>query len=98
MVGFVSVTTKHPMKTPNAPEASKTNTRLAPRATTLLLALGIHLGFTANATAAPGDLDVSFGNGGVVTAKIDTTPGFYDERIYDIVTQPDGKIVAVGNA
>jgi uncharacterized delta-60 repeat protein len=55
------------MKTASSPTAAVTGARLAPRATTLLLALGIHiLGFTANATAAPGDLDPEFGTGGRV--------------------------------
>ena len=46
------------MKTASSPTASVTGARLAPTATTLLLALGIHiLGFTANATAAPGDVE-----------------------------------------
>jgi hypothetical protein len=67
VAGFVSITTNHPMKTPQTSPASVSVARLAPSASTLLLALGIHIaGFAADASAAPGDLDPDFGTGGRV--------------------------------
>jgi uncharacterized delta-60 repeat protein len=80
------------MKTSSSPTATVTGARLAPRATTLLLALGIHiLGFTASATAAPGDLDPTFGTGGISDSVI---PG----NAVALARQADGKIVVVGQS
>jgi uncharacterized delta-60 repeat protein len=80
------------MKTPNAPTAAVTGARLAPRATTLLLALGIYLaGFTATATAAPSDLDPGFGTGGrVIIDQVDM------ERWDRVVPLPNGDVLVSG--
>ncbi len=81
------------MKTPNAPTAAVTGARLAPRATSLLLALGIHLaGFTANATAAPGDLDPTFGTGARVI--IDQAG---QERWDHVLPLPNGDVLVSGH-
>ena len=58
---------------------------------TIILAIGLFLALFILGSAAPGDLDLNFGNGG----KVITFTGF--QGISDIVLQPDGKIVAVGN-
>ena len=42
---------------------------------------------------AQGDLDLTFGNGGVLTTDLGTA----QEAVEDVAIQPDGKIVAVGN-
>jgi uncharacterized delta-60 repeat protein len=47
--------------------------------------------FATEATAAPGDLDATFGVGGVVQTDV----GYFDSPS-DLAIQPDGKIVAVG--
>jgi hypothetical protein len=71
VAGFVSISTTKPMKTPTAPSASSSGARLVPRASTLLVTLGIHLaGFTAIASAAPGDLDPNFEAGGQVVFEV----------------------------
>jgi uncharacterized delta-60 repeat protein len=81
------------MKTSKAPTTAARGGRLAIGSKILLLVLGIHLaGFTAGVMAAPGDLDTNFGTDGVAIAMIGT-----DDRIKDLVMQPDGKIVAVGS-
>ena len=88
----------NPMKTTTVPSASVTAARLAPIAPTLLVALGIHFfGFTASVTAAPGDLDHSFGANGVAVVKMNSND-VGDEQINDLVIQPDGKIVAAGRS
>ena len=46
------------------------------------------------ANAAPGDLDPSFGSGGMVTTDFS---GAFD-KVEDLAIQPDGKIIAVGLA
>ena len=71
---------------------------VAPKATTLLLALGIHVaGLTAIATVAPGDFDASFGvGGGVAAAKPASRSEFSTALIMDLAIQPEGKIVAGG--
>src|SRR5690349_12187349 len=46
---------------------------------------------TASAAAA-GDLDSTFGTGGMVITDLGTR----EDHLYDIALQPDGKIVAVG--
>jgi uncharacterized delta-60 repeat protein len=48
----------------------------------------------AAGSSAPGDLDATFGSGGVVTTSV----GPDDEYAYDVAIQPDGKIVVVGYA
>lgn len=51
----------------------------------------------ASALALPGDLDLSFGEGGVAKIQIGRLgEGSANERIQDLVVQPDGKIIAVG--
>ena len=45
--------------------------------------------------AAPGDLDPSFGAGGIVTTPI-TTSATFDANAYAIAIQPDGKLVTAG--
>ena len=45
------------------------------------------------AAAAPGDLDPSFGSGGTVDTPIGSSAS-----VFDIVVQPDGKIVAAGGS
>lgn len=67
----------------------------------LLLALALGLGLalslagvsTTHATG-PGDLDTSFNGTGIVTM---TTTGIWTQDVgYDVVVQPDGKIIVVG--
>jgi uncharacterized delta-60 repeat protein len=55
------------------------------------------------ANASPGDLDPTFGTGGLVIAGCDVwdddyfgCDGGYGGRLYDVVIQADGRIVAVG--
>jgi uncharacterized delta-60 repeat protein len=56
--------------------------------------LGILTFLTAAARAAPGDLDPSFGNGGLVTTDF----GGRGDFGLAVAVQPDGKIVAAGNS
>jgi uncharacterized delta-60 repeat protein len=92
VAGFVSTSTKYPMKTPKAPPASFSGARLVSRPTTLLLALGIHLaGFTANASAAPGDLDPNFGADGHVVFEV-SGYGWWDH----VVALPNGDFLVAG--
>jgi uncharacterized delta-60 repeat protein len=59
--------------------------------TAVILAMGLSISLSLSATAAPHDLDPTFGNGGkVITTGIG--------GISDIAIQPDGKIVAAGGA
>ena len=53
------------------------------------------IGCAANLFAAPGDLDVTFGNGGKVRTPI--SPISYS-GIKSVAVQPDGKIVTTGDA
>jgi uncharacterized delta-60 repeat protein len=57
-----------------------------------LVMLGLFLWLAASSSAAPGDLDTSFGNGGKVITPI---PGGISQPTR-VRIQPDGKIVAVG--
>ena len=50
------------------------------------------------ANAAPGDLDPSFGTGGIVTTDFGLSSGGNGASVQALVRQPDGKIVAVGYA
>ena len=59
-----------------------------------LLLLTAWVGLSARLMAAPGDLDVSFGNGGIVT----TAFGSGNDYGYDMALQSDGKIVVAGQA
>jgi len=56
-----------------------------------LVCLGISIG---HAFALPGDLDSSFGTGGIVTTAI----GSGDDTATGVVAQPDGKIVVAGTS
>ncbi len=47
-------------------------------------------------SSSPGDLDITFGSGGIVTTRISTGPG--ENAATDVAIQSDGKIVAVGYA
>ena len=60
---------------------------LLPSLLTLLLA------FAADASAAPGDLDPTFGTGGIVVADM----GSYGVNLPGIAVQPDGKLVMAGS-
>ncbi len=61
------------------------------RAITLLFLVWL----TVAVQAAPGDLDLSFGSGGIVVTPITNAPNLY-ERPKAIQVQPDGKIVVCG--
>ena len=58
-----------------------------------LVACGLALGLPGGASAAPGDLDPAFGQGGRVTTSFGNT----DDRAWDAVVQPDGRIVVAGS-
>lgn len=58
------------------------------------LAIAILLGLSSIGFAAPGDLDVTFGNGGKVTTSFGSSAALGS----DLTTQPDGKIIVVGCA
>lgn len=68
--------------------------RLRQRLLSGISSLGFFLALLVTASAAPGDLDLSFGGGG----KIITTGNYSShlETIFSMAIQPDGKIVAVG--
>jgi uncharacterized delta-60 repeat protein len=51
----------------------------------------------SSALALPGDLDLSFGEGGVATSQVGNFgAGRANELVSDLAVQPDGKIIAVG--
>src|ERR1700680_4383661 len=58
----------------------------------ILFLLFLILGFPVAAQATPGQLDPSFGSGGIVATAIGTV----DDDVYAVVIQPDGKLVAAG--
>ncbi len=58
------------------------------------LAVGLFLVLPALTFAAPGDLDLSFGNGG----KVITPIGSSSDHAQSVAIQSDGKIVAAGNS
>ena len=62
----------------------------------LLVSSGQHASATANphAPLAPGDLDFSFGNGGIVTTPIMAATS---ARSHALAVQPDGKRILVGS-
>jgi uncharacterized delta-60 repeat protein len=64
------------------------------RIVSILLALGVVTSLSASAQAAPGDLDPSFGSGGLVTTDFDGRGDFS----LAVALQPDGKIVSAGNS
>ena len=59
-----------------------------------ILAISLFLALSVAASAAPGDLDPTFGNGGKLIDGITRA----DENAYDIAIQQDGKIVAAAGA
>src|SRR5262245_22003055 len=70
---------------------------VASRARTAMLAVVCVAGL-ALLTAAPGDLDPTFGNGGKVYVPFTTVGTGTSTEIHDAVVQPDGKIVIAGHA
>jgi uncharacterized delta-60 repeat protein len=63
----------------------------------IILAIGLFLALTAPISALPGDLDLSFGSGGiVVTPIVDPPDPFYFVSSGTMRVQPDGKIVVCG--
>ncbi len=61
------------------------------------LVIGLFLALPSLTFAAPGDLDLSFGNGGkVVTRGSSNYPGFGLSGAYAMAIQSDGKIVVAG--
>ncbi len=58
------------------------------------LAIGLLLALTASVSAAPGDLDLSFGGGGIIVTSIGDQ--FYSDEPRTVLVQPDGKIVVCG--
>jgi uncharacterized delta-60 repeat protein len=64
------------------------------RALQVILLLGLLTCLTASAQAAPGDLDPSFGSGGLVTTDF----GGRGDFGLAVALQSDGKIVAAGNS
>ena len=60
-----------------------------------LLACALVLALAAPAQAAPGDFDGSFANGGKLRVSFGVDP---DGRAHAVALQPDGKIVAAGQA
>ena len=57
------------------------------------LMLGLFLVLPLSTQAAPGDLDPTFGNGGIVITDVAPVWGDY---VTDLEVQPDGKILAAG--
>ncbi len=55
-----------------------------------------HAGFVR--LTANGALDPSFGNGGIVSFPVGTNTTNPESRMYDVLIQPDGKILAAGMA
>ena len=49
-------------------------------------------GIPRSEQAAPGDLDFTFGTGGIVTTAIGTA----EDKVNSLAIQPDGKLVAAG--
>jgi uncharacterized delta-60 repeat protein len=60
----------------------------------VLLAIGLFLGLTASVSAAPGDLDPTFGNGGIVITRGNSLNHLNTGNAMAI--QADGKIAVVG--
>jgi hypothetical protein len=80
------------MKTTKAPTTTVKDARPAAKATTLRLALGIHLaGFATHGTAAPGDIDPDFGDGGRVIFDQGEI-----ERWDTVVPLPNGDLLVAG--
>jgi uncharacterized delta-60 repeat protein len=63
----------------------------------LILAMSLLFALTASISAAPGDLDPTFGNGGIViTRGFNGNNPNYLSHALAMAIQPDGKIVVVG--
>ena len=60
--------------------------------TLVLAALGGAVGL-ATALALPGDLDPGFGNSGILVSDVSQAT---DDRVHDVLVQPDGRILAIG--
>lgn len=64
-----------------------------------IIALSLSAATTLSAFAADGDLDTTFGLGGIATYDFDGTPSNTDnDQSRDVAVQADGKIVMVGYA
>jgi uncharacterized delta-60 repeat protein len=66
-----------------------------------LLTAAVLFASSTLALAAAGDLDTSFGDGGVVITDTNVgsiRPGFVYEQVVRILVQPDGKVVTAGHA
>jgi uncharacterized delta-60 repeat protein len=74
------------------------NSRRLGNALTFILTPALFFYFVPlRAHAAAGDLDTSFGVGGKVVTDV-SQAGSFDESANDVAIQPDGKIIAVGQA
>lgn len=71
---------------------AKTRTSSRKHAAITFLLLGLHFIFLQRAFGQVGDLDISFGNGGLVVQDA----GSDQEAGHAVVVQPDGKIVVAG--
>jgi uncharacterized delta-60 repeat protein len=69
---------------------------LGPGGRALVLAAFLVLLLAGSGVAAPGDLDPHFGTGGVVMT--DVSPTHFSSSVGAVALQPDGKIVAGGDA
>jgi uncharacterized delta-60 repeat protein len=61
----------------------------------IILAISLFLALSASILAAPGDLDLSFGKGGIVFTGSGNNPSL--DIAQEMAIQPDGKIVVVGD-
>src|SRR5215813_13287658 len=60
----------------------------------VILAVSLLFALSASVSAAPGDLDLSFGNGGIVVTSFSGQYNYDSPRAVRV--QPDGKIVVCG--
>ena len=85
-----TATVVHPLATPPNPDLRQSRG--------IITCIFLSVALTSSPLAAPGDLDLSFGSGGIVTTQVGPlSAGTAIEVIYDLVIQPNGKIVAVGS-
>jgi uncharacterized delta-60 repeat protein len=61
----------------------------------IILTIGLFLALSASVSAAPGDLDMTFGSGGIVFTATGNNPSL--DIAQEMAIQPDGKIVVVGD-
>ncbi len=59
----------------------------------IILAISLFLALSASVSAAPGDLDLSFGSGGIVVTDVASA---WSDEVTDIEVQTDGKILVAG--